>query len=294
MVMLESYNTPKAKDTAVCLCYFSAVGYNRPRANFLKVKAMLDRARIPTFTAECIIGNTPQLIPNPTILVRSNSALFYKEQLFNMLEFQIPRQYKNLVFMDSDIIFSEPDWVDRISLALKSYSIIQPFSKVVFTNASLEPMEPALPSAIKRFKERNMINGHPGFCWAILRSQFRAMGRFFDKAIIGSGDTLFANSVMKMNVAFTYEFIYRDYAQWRFRTSVVPVSVTYLDMTIYHLYHGDLKSRQYASRHKIPQLQKIKTWDQAVYTNKDGMYELKDRTVNNIFKEYFLSRKEDD
>ena len=159
--MLASYATPNCKDTAVCLCYFSAVGYKRPRDNFMKVKGMLDNAKIPTFTAECIIGNTPQLIPNPTILVRSNSALFYKEQLFNMLEPHLPRQYRNVIFMDSDIIFSAPDWVDRISLALKTYSVIQPFSKVVFTNANLEPMEPGLPSSIKRFKERSMIYGHP-------------------------------------------------------------------------------------------------------------------------------------
>ena len=292
--MLTSYATPSSKDTAVCLCYFSAVGYRRPRENFMKVKSMLDAAKIPTFTAECIIGNTPQLIPNPTVLVRANSALFYKEQLFNMLEPQIPKQYRNLIFMDSDIIFSAPDWVDRISLELKKNSVVQPFSKVTFMNADLEPMEPRLTSSIKRFKEKGLINGHPGFCWGILRSHFKAMGRFFDKGIIGSGDSFFANYLMKTNVAFTYGFIYRDYVRWRFSVSGVPVSVSYLDMNIYHLYHGNLKARQYTNRHKIPELQAIKSWEEAVYKNNDGMYELKNRAVNSIFYNYFLSRKEDD
>ena len=82
--------------------------------------------------------------------------------------------------------------------------------------------------------------------------------------------------------------------QWRFKISVLPVSVTYLDMTIYHLYHGDTKARQYSSRHKIPELYDIHSWEQAVYKNKDGMYELKNRAVNTIFHNYFLSRKEDD
>jgi len=291
--MLESYAKPNSNDTAVCLCYFSAVGYKRPRENFMKVHSMLLKSAIPTFTAECIIGNTPQLIPNPTILVRSNSALFYKEQLFNMLEPQVPRQYKNIIFMDSDIIFSEPDWVDRISYTLKTYSVVQPFSKVVFTDKNLDTIE-ELPSCIRYFRETGKISGHPGFCWAISRSHFKAMGRFFDKAIIGAGDSMFANSLMKMTVPFAYEFIYRDYAQWRFKISGLPVSITYLDMTIYHLYHGDTKSRQYASRHKIPQLHAIKTWDEAVYKNKDGMYELRNRSVNDIFRNYFLSRKEDD
>jgi hypothetical protein len=291
--MLASYAVPNVKDTAVCLCYFSAVGYNRPRQNFMKVKSMLDAAEIPTFTAECIIGNTPQLIPNPTLLVRSNSALFYKEQLFNMLEPRIPQQYKNLIFMDSDIIFSEPNWIDRISYALKTYSVIQPFSKVVFTDARLESTE-ELPSCIKRFRETGTITGHPGFCWAVSRSHFIVIGKFFDKGIIGSGDSMFANSLMKMNVPFTYPFIYKDYMQWRFKVSAFPVSISYLNMTIHHLYHGDTKARQYAGRHKIPKLHAITSWEEAVYKNTDGMYELKDSSVNNIFKEYFLSRREDD
>lgn len=292
--MLESYDVPKCKDTAVCLCYFSAVGYNRPRANFIKVKSMLDNAKIPTFTAECIIGDTPQLISDPTLLVRANSALFYKEQLFNMLELRIPQQYKKLIFMDSDIIFSEPDWIDQISEALKTYAVVQPFSKVIFTDGNFKQIDTERSSCIKRFRETGLIDGHPGFCWAISRSHFIRMGKFFDKGIIGSGDSLFANSLMKIQVPFTYNFIYADYLQWRFRVSGLPVSATYLGMTIYHLYHGNTIERQYSSRHKIPELHAIKTWNEAVYRNNDGMYELKDISVNNIFKNYFLSRREDD
>ena len=291
--MLESYATPNVKDTAVCLCYFSAVGYKRPRTNFMKVRSMLLKAEIPTFTAECIIGKTCQLIPNPTLLVRSDSALFYKERLFNLLEPRIPRQYKKLIFMDSDIIFDDPEWVDKISLALKTYAVIQPFTKVVLTDQNLDTIE-EFPSCIKLFKDTGKINGHPGFCWAIVRSHFNSIGGFFDKAIIGSGDSMFANSLMKMKVAFTYNFIYADYLKWRLKISGLPVSFHYLDMTIYHLYHGDTKARQYTSRHKIPQLNAIQIWDQAVYKNKDGMYELRNRAVNNIFLNYFISRKEDD
>ena len=255
---------------------------------------MLDQAKIPTFTAECIIGDTPQLIPNPTLLVRANSALFYKEQLFNMLEPRIPKQYKNLIFMDSDIIFSEPDWVDRISHKLKTYTVVQPFSKVVFTGPTLAPINTELTSSVKRFRETGQINGHPGFCWAISRSHFKAMGKFFDKCIIGSGDSMLANYLMKIYVPFTYDFIYKHYLQWRLRIFLLPVAFTYLNMTIYHLYHGDTRARQYSGRHKILKLYTITSWDEAVYKNTDGMYELKDKSINNIFKKYFLSRREDD
>jgi len=291
--MLERYDVPTAKDTAVCLCYFSAVGYKRPRENFLKIHSMLLKAQIPVFVAECIIGKTPQLNLNPTLLVRSNSAIFHKERLFNLLEPLIPKRFRNLIFMDSDIIFDDPKWVDKISLEMRKYSIVQPFSKVVFTDSNLEVIEEN-PSCVKFFKVDRCINGHPGFCWAILRSYFKSIGGFFDKAIIGAGDSFFANSVMKITRPFSYGFIYADYIKWRLRTSITPVSINYINMTIYHLYHGDTNARQYTSRHNIPELHRIKHWDQAVYTNKNGMYELRNRDVNNIFYNYFLSRKEDD
>ena len=291
--MLSAYATPTRNDIAVCMCYFGAVGYKRPRDNFMKVKSMLDQAKIPLFTAECVIGNTPRLIPNPTVLVRSNSALFYKERLYNLLEPQIPKQYRKLIFMDADIIFDKPNWVDEISKQLDAHTVVQPFSKLVIMDPEFKEIYSST-SAIKLYKTRGKFDGHPGSCWAVVRQYLKMIRGFFDKAIIGSGDTLFACCFFKFNGKTTYKFIHSSYTQWLLRAMTVPVSVSYLDMTIYHLYHGDTVKRQYSDRHKIPELLAIKTWDEAVYTNKDGMYELRNRDVNNIFKEYFLSRREDD
>ena len=291
--MLSAYNTPKRNDIAVCMCYFSAVGYKRPRDNFMKVKSMLDQAKIPLFTAECVIGNTPRLIPNPTVLVRSNSALFYKERLYNLLEPKIPHQYKKLICMDADIIFDKPNWVDEISKQLETYTVVQPFSKIVIMDPDFKEIYSSV-SAVKLFKETGRIDGHPGSCWAVVRQYFKMIGGFYDKGIIGSGDTLFACCVFKVNSKITYDFIHADYRQWVFKSMSIPTSHNYLGMTIYHLYHGDTTKRKYNDRHKIPELLAIKTWDEAVCMNKYGMYELKSQIVNNIFKEYFLSRKEDD
>ena len=292
--MLSSYDTPTKHDIAVCLCYFSSAGYKSPRENFMKVKSMLDQAKIPTFTAECVIGDTPRLIPNPTLLVRSNSALFHKERLFNLLQGRIPPGYKKLIFMDCDIIFSDRKWVDKISVALNKYSVIQPFGKVVLTDSNLDPTEYYAVSSMKLFKETKQITGHPGYCWAISRDYFNNIGGFFDKSIIGGGDSTFAFLFMKANPLYMYPFIYEEYRKWKMKTSIVLVSFNYLDMTIYHLYHGDMHARKYDSRHNIPEIQAIQSWDKAIELNKYAMYELKDPKINDIFKEYFLSRKEDD
>jgi hypothetical protein len=255
---------------------------------------MLDEAQIPLFTAECIIGETPQLIRNPTLLTRSNSSLFYKEQLFNMLEKKVPSKYTKLIFMDSDIIFSIPNWVDEISKKLKSYCAVQPFSKGLYLDASETVFFECVSYTKKIESAGRPFEGHPGFCWALNRKFLNEMGGFFDKAVIGSGDSAIASVFNRFSYNFKSSFIHTEYLQWRLKARLAIRSLTYLDIDVYHLYHGDIANRQYATRHTLPELLKIKTWEDAVSVNEYGMYEIKNPEINEVLKNYFLSRKEDD
>lgn len=302
--MLKQYSKPKCTDIAVCMCYFSSVGYDNPRKNFMRVKKMLDDAKIPLFTAECIIGETPQLIPEPTLLTRAESSLFYKEQLFNLLEKKIPSNYTKLIFMDSDLIFTIADWVDVISKKLNKYSAVQPFG----TGLYLDTSENVFGKATSYAKYRHLYggsDGHPGFCWAFNRNFLKEIGGFFDKAIIGSGDSAISTVFNQTRYCYRYPFspyyfnykspfIQDNYLRWLNNAHKKARSMTYLDIDIYHLYHGSTINRQYNDRHTFPDLLKIKKWEDAVSVNEYGMYELKNPGINQLLKNYFLSRKEDD
>jgi hypothetical protein len=252
---------------------------------------MLDNAEIPVFTAECVIGNTPQLIQNPTVLTRSNSALFYKEQLFNLLEPQIPEQYTKLVFMDADIVFSSPDWVDLVSQMLETIDLLQPFRKAKWLSPNLKDILYTQHSF--SYETRNGFvkgNSHPGFVWGIRRDYFRKIDGFFDKAIIGSGDTMFAYSLFIL-YEISYKFVNNELKKYYDKKSSLPTRVGWLDMEIYHLNHGSLKNRSYNDRHRLLALLKVEDWGDIIETKE--MYELKDRSVNDLFKTYFLTRNED-
>ena len=270
----------------------------------MRVKKMLDEAEIPLFTAECIIGETPQLIPEPTLLTRAESSIFYKEQLFNLLEKKIPSNYTKLIFMDSDLIFTIADWVDAISEKLNKYLAVQPFGRGLYLDAS-ENVFLEWMSYAKYRHLHGRLNGHPGFCWAFNRNFFKDIGGFFDKAIIGSGDqgisTIFNPRYFNYKYPFSpryfdYKspFIQDNYLRWIKNVDKKAISITYLDIDIYHLYHGHIGNRQYTNRHTFPDLLKIKKWEDAVSVNEYGMYELKDSGINQLLKNYFLSRKEDD
>jgi len=292
--MLKQYSKPECTDIAVCMCYFSSVGYARPRENFMRVKKMLDEAEIPLFTAECIIGNTPQLISEPTILTRANSSLFYKEQLFNMLEKKIPSNYTKLIFMDSDLIFTIPNWVDVISEKLNTYSAVQPFSKAKYLDGSENVFFEYISHGKYLDLYGNPPKGHPGFCWGLNRKFLKEIGGFFDKAIIGSGDSAIATIFSPYGYDYKSAFIHDNYLRWIENTHKKVRSMSYLDIDIYHLYHGSINNRKYTDRHTFPDLLRIKKWEDAVFVNEYGMYELKNPRINKVLKDYFLSRKEDD
>jgi hypothetical protein len=260
----------------------------------MRVKKMLDEAEIPLFTAECIIGNTPQLIPEPTLLTRANSSLFYKEQLFNMLEKKIPSNYTKLIFMDNDLIFTIANWVDVISEKLNTYSTVQPFSKAKYLDASENVFFEFL--SYGKYVELNGYpsKGHPGFCWAFNRNFLKEIGGFFDKAIIGSGDSAISSIFGPTFQNFKSPFIQKEYLEWKIKAKLGLRTMGYLDIDIYHLYHGSINNRKYVDRHSLPELLKTKNWKDAIFVNQYGMYELKSPRINKVLKDYFLSRKEDD
>jgi len=290
--MLKKYSKPICTDTAVCMCYFSSAGFIRPRMNFLYVKSVLDEAQIPLFTAECVIGDIPQLIQNPTLLTRSKSSLFYKERLFNLLDPLIPEQYTKLVFIDADIIFSDPNWLDLISKKLEDTDIIQPFKAAFYLGANLQTVENRINSFM--YESRNgTINktSHPGFAWALRRDYFQKIGGFFDKAILGSGDTFLAYGLFKYFEP-SYKFIGSKFKLYQEKAFAIPKRMGFLDIGIYHLNHGLIRERNYYGRHTIPKLLNIIKWEDIIDETGE-MYEIKDLAVNNHIKMYFLSRNED-
>ena len=291
------YKRPTCTDIAVCMCFFSPAGFQRPKQNFLQIEKSLQKAKIPTFTIECVIGNQTPLLTNPTLRVRSDSCLFYKEQLYNLLVPKIPEQYTKLIFIDADIIFDNPHWVDMISKSLDKYDVVQPFENAIWTGSyygSTLRVAKSLFFAIKtNVNENDLPYYHTGFSFAMTRKYLTSIGGFFDKCIIGGGDSSFTSLFYKVPLQYAYaKSIRTEYCTWLENARQVPKKFTYLPMTVTHLYHGSIENRQYIARHQL--LDAIESWDDAIYTNQDGVYELKDKDMNDIMKRYFVLRREDD
>jgi hypothetical protein len=297
MNILEPYTKPTATDICVCFCWFNPAKRIRPLQNLLLFKSKLDLAQIPYFSIECCIGkDSPPQLPGATLTVRSNSALFYKEALWNRIEKEIPEDYQYLIFCDTDIIFSDLSWVDRIRDELDKVHVVHPFERVIRLSPCFLRMseEKGAIAEIKKGTQWSIDGSSPGFCWAIRRSSFRAIGGFYDKNLMGCGDQSFSHALLNQIPPIAkgrHSIHLADYQLYKSGIEEQNLEFSYLPFTLYHLWHGNLHDRQYESR--LSWFDDLLSWDDEFTLNSDGLWEVCKEEKNQSARNYFIRREED-
>lgn len=289
------YNKPERNDLAVLLVFFDYIGSARILINYLFMVEKLKLADIPVFTLELVIhGKKPKI--HDAMHVYGSSYLFQKEHLLRLLEKTIPVNYTKLVCLDADVIFENSNWYDNLSILLDTNHIIQCFDVSYWLDLSYTKLQKSAASCISADRSKRFWNDqsqpvHPGFGWAFRRNQYRTSG-FFDKAVIGSGDTLFAYGLLgyPINVDDRETVIYKNaYGQWMSRWK--QINYTCLNGNLYHLYHGPIPNRQYISRYDA--FKGISNIEEVLAVNNYGVYELTQPKLNRAMLEFFKTRDDD-
>jgi hypothetical protein len=311
-ISLIKYNAPTQKyffsklDMALCFVYFNPARSTKLLMNYLYTIEKLRTSKIPFYTLELCYGdNAPEIKKAFHIFTREENVMFHKEQLCHLLEKQIPSQYTKLLFLDSDIIFENPSFYDEISGLLESYEIVQPFRTAKWIDAEYKKViqERFSSALMNRKAPYDSINFHPGFGWAFKRSWFKKVG-FFQYGITGSGDTLSVAAWLQISppkVCFinAIKKLFNEFA------SIVknyPPKITCANYSVYHLWHGMHKKRQYVSRHLI--LQTIEDVSDILEISTSGLFEYNygrdhesSHVVSKISQDltnYFLQREDDE
>ena len=300
------YIEPTVKDTAVLLAFYNPAKFKRILRNMLYIIDCLKQHNIPYFLIECVFNGAEPEIPDATMIVHSNSYMFYKEQLVNKLEKVIPEEYTKLVCLDGDILFDTPDWLDQTSKKLDEFDIIQPFSQACWLtpdNTKIRSKKPsyALGLVQNRIRARRSIHMfHPGFAWAFKRETFRKIGGFYSHAIVGNGDMLFVFNFFKemvpdywINDVLKTHFILDEWPIYHKKFKEAQPKVGYLNNRALHLFHGVRQNRQYTTRYKSISHMLTGTWDDQIIVNKDGLFEFKNPEISKGVLEYFKRRNED-
>lgn len=303
------YIEPTLHDTAVLIAFFNPARFKRILKNALYIISILREKSIPCYVIECTFHKSKPQIPDATLVVNSDSYMFYKEQLLNKLETVVPEKYTKLVFLDADILLDTPDWIDQISASLNHYDILQPFNQACWltpdnTRIRSKKMSYAFAIVTKKTINRLTLHDyHPGFAWAMKRDIFRKLGGFFPRSIIGGGDVTFMLNMLPIEVTddIFYLAVNPDFGKviieaWRAYNDTfkkVNPKLGFLANRALHLFHGVAGNRQYVTRYQDVYKSMNGTWDEEIVTNSHSLFEFKRPEVNKVVLNYFKGRNED-
>jgi hypothetical protein len=222
------------------------------KRNFDKMKKTISVDDL--FVIELAYLDNDFLIPESQDFIRlrgsERNLLWQKERLINIALQKIPEEYKNIAWVDADILFDCEDLSKKINDKLNQYSVIQLFSKI----HQLDQYE-------QRFKTKNSCvydsSGSPGYAWAMRREELDKLGGLFDRHITGNGDCLieyvFQNHVKRitMKTLEKCDGMMSLYKKERKKSAkYVKSSVGFLETEIEHLYHGPY-NRRYEYRENL-------------------------------------------
>jgi hypothetical protein len=308
-IKIPVYATPTRQDMAVLLVYFNACSYKKLAQNLLFTYQTLVRAGIPVYLVEhCFPGQVPLMPANGSTIfnTKSESYMFYKENLINWLMRKVPQQYTKFYTMDCDVLFDKETWYDDVSVLLDTHDAVQPFDTAFWLASDLKSIifkREGVVSAKTRGLTLTFLEHHPGCAWAFRRDFIEPKG-IFDLNLMGSGDCVIGSCVLQTDInnrawlKTSGDWILKKYDEYfkLFETN----KRTFYQQSIYHLWHGSRDNRGYNQRdidfEKGCLKHAITKMDELLILNDDGLYEyhpLVRDTMDTITLKYFQSRQED-
>lgn len=147
--------------------------------------------------------------------------------------------------------------------ALDRYPIVQMFKVGYFTGpegkADVLRRDYSFGYSIRHnkpiFPKNPNWYAHPGYAWAMHRDTYKAIGGLLDFCIVGSGDLHLAYALLgRVNETFP-SGLHKDYCTqamaWGDRVAQAAgggAYVGYVDVNLYHRWHGNRDDRNYIKR----------------------------------------------
>lgn len=252
--------------------YFNPAGYRRRLLNYHTFR---ERLNLPLIAVECAFGGEFELKPGDAdvlIQLPGGDIMWQKERLLNIALQSLPPECTAVAWLDCDIVFAEKDWPERALAALEDAAIVHLFRERYhpppgarpeeFGVAALSPVAESSAHLINSGRRSIEIIGQSGLtkgwtnglAWAARRDILATHG-LYDACIVGSGDrAILAASYGRFDIIQRGlqmgEPRSEHYLSWA-RPFHADVSgrVAAVDGAIYHLWHGDIADRLYATRH---------------------------------------------
>lgn len=302
------------KDFWVITSFFNPARFKSLLNNYFVFADRLKKQGVNLLTIELAFFNSVHQIPkNENVLqLRGKSVMWQKERLLNYGISQLPSDCKYYAWIDCDVLFSEDNWADIAVEKLQNADIIQVFKKIYllpkghlnFTGERILAQQGIVwqrkihKNWLERRCKKDLPFAVPGFGWACHRNTFDHTEGIYDRNIVGSGDTFMVDCYFdswdihgfapKFN-----QYMRDDMMAWCEKFRQKKMIYDYLPFDVCHLYHGELKNRQYMDRHEF--ILKNNYDPKTDIKLIDNVYEWSSSKwmLHNAVEQYFYDRQED-
>ena len=246
--------------------------------------------------------------------LRTRSVIGHYINAMNLL-MQLTKE-DHIVFLDTDIIFTNPNWIYDTCKALDRFDVVQMFSHIEYLGPSYQPIGLTKEGYYYQYRRDGKITGGitfkkdnripdnkiapPGGATAWRREALNKVGGLIDWCIMGSSDFHMAAALLGgLTKALQTEQFSSDYTrvcgEWQDRAVKLNGNVGYVPGLVYHLWHGHPLTRKFI-RHKTPLYEYAFSPSRDLIRNTQGVYELSDRSIDlkNAIYDFFKTRNEDE
>lgn len=295
-------------------CYFNPAGFRNRLDNY---RIFRERLNVPLVTVELGYGDGFALRPaDAEILIQlpGRDVMWQKERLLNLAVEAVPRECRKIAWLDCDIVFENDDWSKQAIRRLDEVKLVQLFSRCVRLAQHASPEHPdgnVSTSVVSEWLDRQTSGevfnrrqackrrGRSGFAWAARRDLLETH-RLYDAAILGSGDVLLVDAALGVTAWGPESALVnprqRDhYRAWaRAFHECVAKRVDVIDSCVYHLWHGDLRNRNYDGRYiGFQPFAFDPAVDLAFDENRCWKWNSEKPEMHQYARDYFDSRRED-
>lgn len=299
-------NAITSYEMAVVTCHFNWAGFINPVRNLHRFIRQMKVDKIPLYGVELSLTDkfeTTGMDGWKQIKVSKENICFQKEACINLaVQTLVPRKYKNVAWIDADMMFTNKNWYNETCKKLKTYKVVQLFRYIIETDRYGRETLAGQGSVFAGGPHRQGGRRAPGGAWAANRELWDH-GGLYPFCPMGGGDTTFLFAIYHNSTPNTIEHVGKrpDYKSWRNKVykfvtdpkmgSYNTCGISYVNGNFVHEWHGDREDRNYLLRQEIYSRMDQKN----IKINSDGILEIADESdkMYDDILNYFSTRNED-
>lgn len=299
--------------------YYNPAHYKRRLANY---RLFREKLSTPLVTVELSFDGTFELGRNDAdilVQISGGAILWQKERLLNVALKSVPPCCNNIAWIDCDVVFERLDWVDEAKKQLQTFNVVQLFSDQVDLRPedhqinidyhATPPSGHGIISLVSENKfrqadvvptsDRNRRSFAWGLAWAAKREILEDHG-LYDAMIAGGGARALVSAMYadfdKVIEAAQFNDAQREhYLKWALPYhQAVGERIGHVTGRLYHLWHGEIKNRNYAGRHRgLVENNFNPSTDIAIGSNGAWRWAKSKPDLEKFLQNFFISRAED-